>query len=263
MTEPLHVETYGDPAGEPILAIHGITGFGARFQRLAGKLPQRRWVCPDLRGHGRSPSTPPWSTEDHVADLLAVLEAEGIDQADVVGHSFGGHLALHLAAAAPDQVRRLVLLDPASVIDAVHAELGAMSYARDPGWATREEAEAEIATWFPNEGSQPDRQPEIDLNLVEDDEGRWRMRYSPVVIVVAYSEMCRPLPPLPVRDVLLCEADPEHTSVNDALRGGLAAQLGGRLRREVVPGATHVLFRTELDGTAEVVVPFLAGPVEP
>ncbi|MEW5936189.1 MAG: hypothetical protein AB1816_21610, partial [Bacillota bacterium] len=151
------------------------------------------------------------------------------------------------------------LLDPASVIDPVHAEQGAMSYARDPGWATREEAEAEIGTWFPNEGSQPDRQPEIDHNLVQDEQGRWRMRYSTPVVVVAYSEMCRPLPPLPELDVLLVEADPEHTSVNDALRGGLAAQLGDRLRRQVVPGATHVLFRTDLDGTAAAVAPFLAG----
>ena len=48
MTEPLHVETYGDPDGEPILAIHGITGFGARFERLAAKLAPRRWICPCL-----------------------------------------------------------------------------------------------------------------------------------------------------------------------------------------------------------------------
>jgi len=235
---PLHVETHGDPAGEPVLAVHGITGFGARFERLAGRMAHRRWLCPDLRGHGRSPSAPPWRTEDHVADLLAVLDAAGVERADVVGHSFGGHVALHLASAAPERVGRLVLLDPASVIDPTHAE-------------------AEIATWFPNEGSQPDRQPEIDRNLVEDD-GRWRMRFSPLVVVCAYSEMCRPLPALPDLDVLLVEADPEHTSVGDPLRDALAAQLGERLSRTVVPGATHVLFRTELDGTAAAVAPFLA-----
>lgn len=253
----LHVETYGAPGGQPVLAVHGITGFGARFERTAGLIPERRWICPDLRGHGRSTSVPPWRTEDHVADLLAVLDAHDVDQADVVGHSFGGHVALHLLALAPERVRRLVLLDPASLLDPVRAEQGALGYARDPGWATEDEARAEIASWFPNEGSQPDLAPEIDRNLVRAEDGRWRMRFSPVVVVAAYGEMCRPLPALPERDVLLVEADPQHTSVNDALRTQLQSAFGGRLRREVVSGATHVLFRTELEGTARPVRAFL------
>ena len=254
----LHVETFGAAAGQPILAVHGITGFGARFERLAGMLPERRWLCPDLRGHGRSTSLPPWRTEDHVADLLAVLDANDVEQADVVGHSFGGHLAVHLLAMAPERVRRVVLLDPASALDPVHAERGALDYAKDPGWATRDEAVAEIGTWFPNEGSQPDLQPEIDRNLVQDDEGRWRMGFSPVVVVAAYGEMCRPLPELPERDVLLVEADPEHSSVNDALRDHLGRCLGDRVGREIVAGAGHVLFRTHLEGTAAAIGPFLS-----
>lgn len=255
----LHVETYGAADGRPVLAIHGITGFGARFQRTAGLIPERRWICPDLRGHGRSTSVPPWRTEDHVADLVAVLDAHDVDRADVVGHSFGGHLALHLLAIAPERVDDLVLLDPASLLDPARAEQGALSYARDPGWPTEEEARTEIGSWFPNEGSQPDLGPELDRNLVHADDGRWRMRFSPVVVAAAYGEMCRPLPTLPERDVLLVEADPQHTSVNDALRTSLQTAFGVRLRREVVADATHVLFRTELEGTASAIRPFLTG----
>lgn len=48
-TDLLHVETYGSPGGRPLLAIHGITGFGARFERLAGLVDRPRWICPDLR----------------------------------------------------------------------------------------------------------------------------------------------------------------------------------------------------------------------
>lgn len=256
-SQDLHVETYGTPSGRPLLAIHGITGFGARFERLAGLVDRPRWICPDLRGHGRSPTTPPWRTEDHVADLLTTLDAFDVDEVDVVGHSFGGHLALHLLALAPERVGRLVLLDPATLLDPADAETGALGYARDPGWATEDEARAEIATWFPNEGAQPDLAPEIDRNLVQDDDGRWRMGFSPVVVVAAYSEMCRPLPALPKRDVLLVEADPAETTVNPALRSALEQAFGSRLRREVVAGATHVLFRTELEGTARPMRPFL------
>jgi len=254
---PLHLEAYGPAEGPPVLAIHGITAFGARFERLAAATPDHRWLCPDLRGHGRSPTAPPWRTEDHVADLVRVLDEQGVERADVVGHSFGGHVALHLSALAPERVGRLVLLDPASLLDPARAEAGALEHARDPGWATREEAVEEIGSWFPTEASLPDLQPEIEHNLVEDD-GRWRMRFSPVVIVAAYGEMCRALPELPARDVLLVEADPAQSSVNDRLRGALATAFGDRLRREVVPEAGHVLFRTHPDETAAVVAPFLA-----
>lgn len=152
-----------------------------------------------------------------------------------------------------------MLLDPASVGDPVRAERRALDYARDPGWSSEEEAVAEVRTWFPNEGSQPDLPLELERNLVCDDQGVWRMRFSPVVIVAAYGEMARPLPPVPAdHDVLLVEADPAHTSVNDALRRGLVQAFGDRLRREVVAGATHVLFRTALEGTAAAVRPFLA-----
>lgn len=254
----LHVEVFGSPSGRPTLAVHGVSGFGARFGRLAGLLPHRRWLCPDLRGHGSSAPVAPWRTEDHVADLLAVLDDHGVEAADVVGHSFGGHVVLHLAAAAPERVGRLVLLDPASLLDPERVHDGALGYARDPGWSSEDEARAEISTWFPTEASLPDLDLEVARNLVAADDGRWRMRFSPVVVAAAYGEMTRPLPALPPDlDVLLVEADPAATTVNEALRSALADALGDRLRREVVPGSTHVLFRTHPDEVAAVLGRFL------
>src|SRR3546814_18142486 len=110
----LHVENYGAADGPPVLAVHGVTGFGARFQRTVGLIPERRWICPDLRGHGRSTSLPPWRTEDHVAAMVAVLDAHDVAVADVVAPSFGGHLALPLLAIAPDRGDKVLLPDPAS-----------------------------------------------------------------------------------------------------------------------------------------------------
>ena len=82
-----------------MLALHGVTGHGGRFRRLAERgLPERRWLAPDLRGHGRSTWDPPWNAEQHVADLLETMDAEGVERCDVLGHSFGGLLATHLAA---------------------------------------------------------------------------------------------------------------------------------------------------------------------
>jgi len=60
-----------------------------------------------------------------VADALAVLDASAIDDAWIVGHSWGGHLALHLACAYPERVTGLVLIDSLGALrDGGMAELG-------------------------------------------------------------------------------------------------------------------------------------------
>ncbi len=67
----LHLNHYGAPDGPPTLAIHGVTAHGERYRRLAQEaFPERRWLAPDLRGHGRSTWDGPWTVERHVADLL-------------------------------------------------------------------------------------------------------------------------------------------------------------------------------------------------
>jgi lipase len=111
----LHVHEWGDPSARPLVCVHGVTGHGERYRRLA----EERWsadfhvLAPDLRGHGRSGLEPPWTLPTHVADLVETLDALGIGAADWVGHSFGGRLVLELAAVHPERIRRAVLLDPA------------------------------------------------------------------------------------------------------------------------------------------------------
>ena len=71
----------------------------------------------DLRGQGLSDAPPaPYSIDDHVADLAALLDAQEVRGAIVVGMSVGGMIALALAAARPDLVRLLVLCDTAHKI---------------------------------------------------------------------------------------------------------------------------------------------------
>ena len=60
-------------------------------------MPGLRFLAVDLRGHGSSPKTPPWGFEQHVADVIAVMDDHGLERVPVVAHSFGGAIALHLA----------------------------------------------------------------------------------------------------------------------------------------------------------------------
>ncbi|MFE5673257.1 alpha/beta hydrolase [Agromyces sp. NPDC056523] len=101
-----------DAAGTPILALHGITATHRAWHHVADALPERRIVAPDLRGRGRSNGLPgPWSLHDHADDQVRVLDALGIDRAFVLGHSMGAFVTVRLAAAHPDRVTGVVLVD--------------------------------------------------------------------------------------------------------------------------------------------------------
>jgi pimeloyl-ACP methyl ester carboxylesterase len=95
----LFVSTFGR-GQRTILCLHGIEAHGLRFFGLARLLPEATIVAPDLRGHGNSPKEGPWTIDQHMRDLLPLLESLG-PQTFVLGHSYGGLIAL-VAPAAVD-----------------------------------------------------------------------------------------------------------------------------------------------------------------
>jgi pimeloyl-ACP methyl ester carboxylesterase len=99
--------------GMPIVAIHALTTSYKTFvgigERLAGRRPL---FAPDLRGRGDSDKpTGPYGMAAHAADVAAAMRAIGIGPAVVVGHSMGAYVATALAAAEPELVAGVVLLD--------------------------------------------------------------------------------------------------------------------------------------------------------
>jgi pimeloyl-ACP methyl ester carboxylesterase len=103
--------------GEPLLLLHGLAGGAANWADLAPRLAEsRRVLVPDLPGHGGSPPLPAAPNVNAYADRVRLLLAhEGIDAAPVVGHSFGGLVALRLAIRWPDAVRGVVLAAAAGI----------------------------------------------------------------------------------------------------------------------------------------------------
>jgi pimeloyl-ACP methyl ester carboxylesterase len=102
----------------------GGTGLPALFLHGGPAMPDYMGACAELlsdrfgyvrytqRGVAPSPEAPPYTIETHVADAIRVLDALELDCAWLVGHSWGGHLALHVLAAHPDRVLGLVCIDP-------------------------------------------------------------------------------------------------------------------------------------------------------
>jgi pimeloyl-ACP methyl ester carboxylesterase len=99
----------------PVVFVHGMACSASLWEaQLTSAARNRRAIAIDLRGHGAS--TPPidddYSPASCAADLFAVLEALGIDQIDLVGHSYGACVAMAAAAAQPNRIAQLVLADP-------------------------------------------------------------------------------------------------------------------------------------------------------
>jgi pimeloyl-ACP methyl ester carboxylesterase len=107
----LHVLETG--AGDPVVLVHGWPQHGHMWRHLIPELaPAHRVIVPDLRGFGLS-EAPPGDYRKHVlaADLVALLDAEGIDRATLVGHDWGGWASWLVALEHPERVERLVAID--------------------------------------------------------------------------------------------------------------------------------------------------------
>jgi pimeloyl-ACP methyl ester carboxylesterase len=126
------VRTSGS-GGTPLILLHGVLSEGATWEGVAGHLAQGRMVvCPDLPLHGRTETPPAFrpNPEGLVKWLEALMDALGIDMADLLGLSLGGAVALHFALARPDRLRRMVLVDAANVVDLDEGFLGFISEMR-------------------------------------------------------------------------------------------------------------------------------------
>jgi pimeloyl-ACP methyl ester carboxylesterase len=104
--------------GPPVLLLHGGPGLGFDYLRdLAEELAEENDVAwYQQRGQAPSAVEGPHTVATDVDDARRVLDALGWDKAYVVGHSWGGHLALHVAEALPDRVRGVLAVDPLGAI---------------------------------------------------------------------------------------------------------------------------------------------------
>jgi proline iminopeptidase len=112
----LHGHRSGE--GRPALLLHGgpaVPDYTASCaEALGGLFSTTRYTQ-----RGTPPSTvgPPYSIESHMADAIAVLDHFQLDKAWAVGHSWGGHLALHLLVSHPERLEGIVCIDPLGAVD--------------------------------------------------------------------------------------------------------------------------------------------------
>jgi len=105
-------------SGPRVLLLHGGPGIGFRYLRgLAEELAEENDVAwYQQRGQEPSAVEGPYSVAVDVGDARRVLDALGWEKAYVVGHSWGGHLALHVAEAMPERLDGVLAVDPLGAI---------------------------------------------------------------------------------------------------------------------------------------------------
>jgi lipase len=241
----LHLHTFGD--GEPLVCLHGVTGHGQRFERLSAHLPGRTLLAPDMRGHGRSTYDPPWSTEQLAADVLETVPDGPLDW---LGFSYGGRIAAHVAATAPERVQRLVLLDPALTVPVAEAAERADAAREAEVYADAADyAEQTLAEGTLFRTSREVLEDDAREHGVPLPGGGMTMRFSPAMFVTAWSEMARPAPPV---------ADVETLVVTGA-RSWLPVDVA-RLApaRHVTVDGGHSIMWEDVQAVANAVADFLA-----
>jgi pimeloyl-ACP methyl ester carboxylesterase len=111
------VEYIDTGSGDPVVLLHSSASSAAQWRALAGQLSERyRVLAPDLFGYGASahwPGHAPFALAHEAEIVHALLDQAGAQaQAHLVGHSYGGAVALHAARTRGGRFRSLILIEP-------------------------------------------------------------------------------------------------------------------------------------------------------
>jgi lipase len=247
---------WGDPEAPLVVCLHGVTGHGLRFRKLAEERLATRFhvVAADLRGHGHSTWEKPWDIATHVADLLETFDRP----AYWIGHSFGGRLTMHVAAEHPELVQRAVLLDPAIFIPPLWADDLAADARGGESYASVDEAiQTRIVRSSLAHTPREILEEEVAVHGVERPNGRIGYRYSENCVGDAYMEMATPPPPFEALRIPTLVVVGSLSKIVGAGEVELYKQaLGDLFTLEVVPGGHSVLWDA-FEETAAAVGAFL------
>jgi pimeloyl-ACP methyl ester carboxylesterase len=236
-----------DSDATPLLCLPGVTRTARDFEELAPRHAKtRRVLCPDYRGRGRSARAPraaDYAVIAHVEDVRHLLVVAGVHAVVALGTSFGGLLAMGLAAALPTVVRGVALNDVGPEFDPKGLPTILDFIARDSSPADWPAAVALLKRSFPNLPARDDAgwQRIAELTWRADTDGKLRVEWDVRIVEPLMGDhpgdlwpMFRALRRMPV------------LAIRGARSDVLSADCFARMAREVpalqrveVPGVGH------------------------
>ena len=244
----------------PIVLLHGFTDDGLCWSPVAKALESDYDVIMvDARGHGLSEAPAEgYSSSNHAADVAGLIQALGLQQPVVIGHSMGAATAYHLAASYPDRLRCAILEDPPLQAPAETAEAAAdMARMRE-----RIVQDAREAKTLPREEAIA-RQRQQRPTWSEEELGPWadaKKRVSPHAFNVLHTPRpdWRAILPQISCPVLLITADPDLGAIVTPEVAEQASSILPSLKVVRLRGAGHNIRREQFEGYLQVVREFLA-----
>src|ERR1700739_604167 len=98
--------------GKALFILHGLFGSADNWQTIGKHFAEYFTVYfIDQRNHGQSPHSNEWSYEYMSEDLYELMQDEGLDKINIIGHSMGGKTAMYFTVRHPDKVEKLVVVD--------------------------------------------------------------------------------------------------------------------------------------------------------
>ena len=248
----LYYEIHGS-GGVPVVLLHGAyMSTGAMQPLLSDLAKSRQIIAVDLQGHGRTADIDrPLQYEQMADDVAALLEHLGISQADIVGYSMGGNVALQLAIRHPDLVRKLVVASGQYRLDGMYPEVIAGIAELTPEIMRGTPWYEEYANVAPN----PEDFPRLveKLKRLDAEEFAWpeediQAIAAPTLLIYGDADVFRP----------------EHmVELFRLLGGGVPGDLTGlpKARLAVLPGTTHITVMNRIDWLLPMITEFLDEPM--
>ncbi len=250
----LYYEIHGD--GEPLVLIHGGLGGIAEFGALLPALAETRQVIAvELQAHGRTADIDrPLSYEFMADDIAALIEHLGLENADIMGFSLGGGVALQTAIRHPEVVRKLVLISTAYSTSGIHDEFRAGMLAMNAE-AAQQMLETPMYQFYSSVAPDVDDWPTLvaksgELHAQDYD---WSEEVAaitaPTLIIAGDNDFIWPSHAVALYELL-----------GGGVAGGMVAEMPGS-QLAVLPSTIHftILSRTEL--LLPLITPFLDAPL--
>ncbi len=260
----------GAGEGRPVLLLHGVPETSSVWRDVIPALAHgRRVLAPDLPGLGGSTYSGAYDVPSLVAQLAALIEAEGGGPVDVVGHDWGGSLALGLAGARPDLVGRLCVANApyreVSLLRAAHIPFFALPFAPELLFRLGGRRVVDLMlrlAWKASTPLDPERRSEYEAAYTDPERvtamlGYYRAAARPKLVAALRREATAGAPRVDAEKMLVLwgALDPV---LPIGVGESVVRDLGPACEMVTVPGAGHFVIEEATEVVVKVLSAFLA-----